>query len=176
MNVLVTGSTSMIGRHVVDRLVGRGDEVTVAQRRPGRRSDVREVLGDLAEPAVAAAATTDVDAVIHLAAKVGVTGPWSSFESANIDATHHLLGAARHHGARGFVHVSTPSVAHGGRPLIGAGAGSADTDPAGGHNARSKAIGEQHAHGATPNWCNGSSIGPAPVGWRWSAPAWRSST
>lgn len=145
MRVLVTGASSMIGRHVVDRLVDRGDDVVVLQRRSVGRDDVGEVLGDLADEATARRGTADVDGVIHLAARVGITGPWSAFRSANVDGTRHLLDAARRHGVRRFVHVSTPSVAHAGDPLVGAPAGPADPDRVRGHYARSKAMAEELA-------------------------------
>lgn len=145
MRVLVTGGTSMIGRHVVDRLVERGDHVTVTQRRTTGRQDVAEVLGDLGDPGTAVRATEGVDGVVHVAAKVGVTGTWSAFRSANIDATRHLLEAARDRGISRFVHVSTPSVAHTGTALVGAGAGPADPEGTRGHYARSKAQAEQLA-------------------------------
>ncbi len=135
----------MIGRHVVDRLVARGDRVVVLQRRSAGRTDVDEVLGDLADAQTARLGTTDIDGIIHLAARVGITGPWSAFESANVGGTRHLLDAARHHSVRRFVHVSTPSVAHAGDPLVGATAGPAAPLRVRGHYARSKAIAEQVA-------------------------------
>jgi len=123
MRILVTGASSLIGRHVVELLLKRGDTVTVMQRKPAAIDGVREVLFDLAaepythdlqnvkEPLVSnddaidvadelVTAMTDQDAVIHLAAKVGVAG----------------------------------------RP-----AGSADPDNVRGHYARTKALGEQIA-------------------------------
>lgn len=139
----------MIGRHVVDRLVGRGDQVTIVQRRTAGRRDVTEVLGDLADPETSERATSAVDGVVHLAARVGVTGGWSAFQSANVDATEHLLDAARRHGVGRFVHVSTPSVAHTGVALVGAEAGPADPDHTRGHYARSKARAEQIALSAS---------------------------
>jgi nucleoside-diphosphate-sugar epimerase len=147
--VLVTGATSMIGRHVVDRLVERGDEVTVTQRRSSGRDDTIDVLGDLADPETAIRATEGIEGVIHLAARVGVTGNWSDFRAANVDASRHLLEAARHHQVRRFVHVSTPSAAHAGASLVGVGAGPADADRARGHYARSKAQAEQLALAAS---------------------------
>ncbi len=135
----------MIGRHIVDRLVARGDRVVVLQRRSAGRNDVEEVLGDLADAETARLGATDVEGIIHLAARVGITGPWSAFESANVSGTRHLLDAARLHGVRRFVHVSTPSVAHAGDPLVGATAGLADPLRVRGHYAKSKAIAEQIA-------------------------------
>lgn len=149
MRVLVTGATSMIGAAVVDRLLARGDDVTVMQRRSSERADVREVLGDLVDPAAVADACVDAQAVVHLAAKVGVAGRWDAFEAANIGGLQHLLAAAKNADVERFVHVSTPSVAHHGSAIVGAGADAPAPDQVRGHYARSKAIGEELAIAAS---------------------------
>ena len=166
MKILVTGATSLIGRHIVSRLVERGDEVTVLQRHPSGIEAVAEVCCDIAsaESAVIpgsvagsrsgavrisddplAMAMESKDAVVHLAAKVSIAGRWDAFEAINIRGTERLISMAKRCGVGRFVHVSTPSVAHAGRSLAGAPAGTADPDQARGHYARSKAIGEQIA-------------------------------
>jgi 2-alkyl-3-oxoalkanoate reductase len=149
VRVLVTGATSLIGSATVDRLVARGDEVAVLQRRPTRRPDVREVLGDIAEHEALADACSGVDAVVHLAAKVGVTGVWDEYLRINVRGTERLLDAAGHAGVRRFVHVSSPSVAHAGQALVGEGAGAADPGATRGHYATSKALAEVAALAAS---------------------------
>jgi 2-alkyl-3-oxoalkanoate reductase len=141
MNVLVTGATSMLGREVVVRLLGRGDEVAIFQRRPSGL-DVDERLGDVADVDAVAAAVEGVEAVVHLAARVSASGAWSRFEETNVAGTRNVIGAARKAGVTRFVHVSSPSVAHGGQPLVGAPAGPADPARARGPYARSKAMAE----------------------------------
>ena len=71
MKVLVTGGTSLLGRHVVSLLADRGDSVTVLHRRPSEHG-VREVLGDITDRQIVQSAVDRHDAVIHLAARVGV--------------------------------------------------------------------------------------------------------
>lgn len=141
MKVLVTGASSLIGRYVVDRLVGRGDTVTTFQRSPSGL-DIRELLGSITDGDAVDRACAGHDALIHLAAKVGVTGGWSEFESVNVQGTRVLVDAARRAGVRGVVHVSSPSVAHAGHALVGAGAARADPSHTRGHYATSKAIAE----------------------------------
>jgi nucleoside-diphosphate-sugar epimerase len=125
MRVLVTGGSSLIGAGVAAALVGRGDEVVVQQR--GRserlgRLGVRQELGDIRDPHVVLAASTGCDAIVHLAAKVGVVGDWEDYRSVNVDGTRNVLHAAQRRGIGRVVHVSSPSVAHGGEPIVGGGA------------------------------------------------------
>lgn len=152
VKVLVTGATSLIGRHVVSRLLARGDQVTVLQRRPSGIDGVAEVCCNIASSGqesdkdnLLANALEGKDAVIHLAAKVSIAGRWEAFEGINIRGTERLITLAKRCGVGRFIHVSTPSVAHAGRSLTGAPAGPADPDNVRGHYARSKAIGEQIA-------------------------------
>lgn len=147
MKVLVTGATSLLGAAVVHRLVARGDDVSVFQRRPGL-SSVTEHLGDVAHRDAVNRATEGASAVVHLAARVGVTGPWSEYEAANINGTSNVVAAARAAGVTRLVYVSSPSVSHHGESLVGAPAGPADPDRARGNYARSKAQGELIALGA----------------------------
>jgi len=82
--VLVTGGLGFIGSHVVDLLVEKGYEVRVfdnlepqvhgeAKKLPdyfNRRAEL--LVGDMRDKEAVVKATSDVDAVIHLAAAVGV--------------------------------------------------------------------------------------------------------
>jgi nucleoside-diphosphate-sugar epimerase len=97
---------------------------------------------------VVAEAVADVDAVVHLAARVAVTGSWADFESVNVVGTQNLIDAMRSRKIGRLVHVSSPSVAHFGTPLVAAGAEPADPERAHGHYARSKAMAELVALGA----------------------------
>ena len=125
MRVLVTGGSSLIGAGVAAALVTRGDEVVVQQRSHSEalaQLGVRQELGDIRELDVVLAGSAGCDAVVHLAAKVGVVGDWEDYRSINVDGTRNVLTAAQQHGIGRVVHVSSPSVAHGGEPIIGGGA------------------------------------------------------
>lgn len=159
MKVLVTGGTSLLGASVARLLRDRGDDVTVFQRRPSTLG-VPEVLGDITDVDSVARAIDGAAAVIHLAARVGVVGSWAEFEETNIAGTAAVLSAARNAGVSKVVYVSSPSVAHGGDPLVGAGADPADPERAGGHYSRSKAIAEQLALGESDERLNVVAIRP----------------
>ncbi|WP_109473890.1 NAD-dependent epimerase/dehydratase family protein [Ornithinimicrobium cavernae] len=147
MRVLVTGASGMLGRAVADTLAGRGDEVTVLQRRPSG-SPYRELLGDVADESAVTRALAGQEGVVHLAAKVDVVGPWEGYRRANIEGTRTLVEGACRGSVQRFVQVSSPSVAHAGSSLAGAGAEPADPDRARGNYARSKASAELIALGA----------------------------
>lgn len=142
MKVLVTGASGMLGGAVARLLAARGDTVRVFQRRAAGLPGVEEVRGDVTDPAAVRSAVDGVDGVVHLAARVTVTGPWRAFAAANIGGVRNVLEAAALAGVRRLVHVSSPSVAHHGSSLVGSGAGPADPRRARGHYARSKAAGE----------------------------------
>ena len=144
MRVLVTGASGMLGGSTARALADRGDDVTVLQRRPSGLP-FREVLGDVADPAVVGRAVRGQDAVVHLAAKVDVVGRWSDYLHANVAGTRAVVAACRAADVPRLVQVSSPSVAHAGSALVGVGAGGADPGHARGSYARSKAVAELDA-------------------------------
>ena len=94
MKVLVTGASGMTGRALVTALIARGDTVTVLQRRPAGL-DTAEVLGDIADAELVRRAATGHEAVLHLAAKVDVVGPWADYQRVNVDGTRSVVAACR---------------------------------------------------------------------------------
>ncbi|MFK7993332.1 MAG: NAD-dependent epimerase/dehydratase family protein [Granulosicoccus sp.] len=158
MKVLVTGASSLIGRHVIKLLLHRGDNVTVVQRGASGLDNVEEIRCDLSADSgnqqgerkltvgeALAQGMCGADAVVHLAAKVSVSGRWDAFEALNVEGTRRVIQASIANQVPRFVHVSSPSVAHAGRSLVAASAGPADPAHVSGHYARSKAMGEQIA-------------------------------
>lgn len=124
MKVLVTGASSLIGEGVVGALEARGDQVVCFQRTPRSESTdrVQQYPGDVRDAEALRVAATGCDGIVHLAAKVGVVGRWEDYRSINVDGTANVIAAAKAAGVSRLVHVSSPSVAHGGEPLVGAGA------------------------------------------------------
>ncbi|MGA1051459.1 MAG: NAD-dependent epimerase/dehydratase family protein [Ilumatobacteraceae bacterium] len=154
MNVLVTGASSLLGRHLVEQAIAAGHTVTVMQRTPAgivtaAGTTPVEILGSVDDATRATAACAGQDVVVHLAARVGVVGSFGQFRSVNVDGTSTMLAAARTAGVRGFVHVSSPSVAHTGASLVGAGPTPADPDGARGHYSVTKAMAEVMALAAS---------------------------
>ncbi len=139
--MLVTGASGMLGRAVAEWVSAAGHQVVVLQRGPSGL-DCEEIRADLSDQEAVARALTGVDAVIHLAAKVSITGDLREFERINVVGTGDLLDAAQRAGVQRFVYVSSPSVAHAGVALVGAGAAPANPKSARGAYSQTKAEAE----------------------------------
>lgn len=153
MRVVVTGASSLIGTAVVRSLAGRGDTAVCFQRTRAQVADtlggaVEQVCGDIRDASLVSDVAAGCDAIVHLAAKVGLTGDWGMFRQINVDGSCNVVAAARAHGIPKLVHVSSPSVAHGGEPIVGEGAGPPVTGRRGAWYAESKAIAEIAVRGA----------------------------
>lgn len=140
--VLVTGASGVLGSGVARALDAAGAQVTVLQRSASGIPGVREVRGSVTNPQDVATALEGVDSVIHIAAKVSVSGPLKDYEHVNVEGTRTLLHAARRAGVTRWIHISSPSVAHSGDSIIGAAAGPANPGTARGNYAATKAAGE----------------------------------
>lgn len=144
--VLVTGATGVVGGATVRALLAEGHTVVTAQR--GELPTDLSELGaeqsrvDIRDQDSLVRVMQGCDAVVHAAAKVDVVGPWSDYFDINVEGTRAVIAAARACGVHKFVYVSSPSVAHAGRPLVGADAAPADPDSARSHYSRSKGIAE----------------------------------
>ena len=129
--VLVTGGAGFIGSHLVERLLERGDQVTVLdnfdtyydpaiKRRnigaSARQQDrCRIVEGDIRDAAALDSLFSGEapDVVVHLAARAGVRPSIEDpilYEEVNVRGTANLLEACRKHGVKRFVFGSSSSV------------------------------------------------------------------
>jgi UDP-glucose 4-epimerase len=121
---LVTGGAGFIGSHLVERLIRRGDHVTVLDDlSTGRRANLeaaedhpgfRMIEGTVLDAALVGHLVGECDVVYHLAAAVGVDWvlrhPLRSLET-NIQGTEHLLRAsAEAEGGRRVLIASTSEV------------------------------------------------------------------
>ena len=108
--VLVTGGGGFLGRHVVDRLAARGDDVRVLQRF-GRlvAKGVRFVTGDVRNERDVADAVDGCDAVVHLAAAFNAADP-ANIAAINEHGTRRVAEACAATGAGRLVVVSSAEV------------------------------------------------------------------
>jgi UDP-glucose 4-epimerase len=121
---LVTGGAGFIGSHLVERLIRRGDDVTVLDDlSTGRRANLaavedhatfRMVEGSVLDAPLVTQLVGDCEVVYHLAAAVGVDWvlrhPLRSLET-NVQGTEHVLRAsAEAEGGRRVLIASTSEV------------------------------------------------------------------
>ncbi len=115
MTVVVTGAAGLLGSHLVELLLERGEQPR-ALIGPGddatalTRAGVETHAGDVADPGVLAAAMTGADSVLHCAARTGPWGPEQEYQRTNVDALATLVRFARDAGVRRIVHVSSITV------------------------------------------------------------------
>ncbi len=120
-NVVVTGASGFIGRALCEALIKGGTRVeawgrakSFAALAPG----VVPIEWNLSEP-VSCEKLRGIDAVFHLAAKVGDWGRAQDYERDNVTATRVLLEAAERAQVKAFVFTSTPSVVMGDADVCG---------------------------------------------------------
>jgi nucleoside-diphosphate-sugar epimerase len=99
-NVLITGSSGLLGSHLLDLLTGSCHKIRVLTRNPSTRYEdkISVFHGDLRDSAVVNKAIEDIDIVFHLAALVNVDKSISDpFETltTNVLGTLNLLESAR---------------------------------------------------------------------------------
>ncbi len=125
---VVTGGAGFIGSHLAETLLGRGEQVRIADSFITGRSEnidpfrqsVELVEGDLADPSVAARAVEGADYVLHQAAIPSVPRSVSEplvSHRANVDATLQVLLAAREAGVKRVVYAGSSS-AYGDTPTL----------------------------------------------------------
>jgi UDP-glucose 4-epimerase len=113
--VVITGGAGFVGRAVVSAFAGRGNPVTVVDRRPYPELGVCSVVGELTDPQVIADAIAgaDVAGVVHLAAITSVLRsiqhPVATYQT-NVAVTQELLEACRQAGVDQFIMASTNAV------------------------------------------------------------------
>lgn len=123
---LVTGGAGFIGSHIVEALVGRGDQVRVLDNlESGKRSNlepfgkqVELIEGSVADPVVVERAVQGVDCVFHEAALASVPRSVDTpldTHAACVTGTLTVLDQARRHGVRRVVYAASSS-AYGDQP------------------------------------------------------------
>jgi dTDP-L-rhamnose 4-epimerase len=122
-HVLITGGAGFIGSHLADRLLAAGHRVRAfdnltAQVHAGARpsylaGDVELVVGDMRDAGAVARALEGVDAVVHLAARVGVGQSMyeiADYVAENSGGTAVLLQALAERPVRKLVVASSMSI------------------------------------------------------------------
>lgn len=107
--ILITGATGFIGSHLTEHLVSKGYEVIAFDRyNPNNswgwlensklKNDFQVILGDIRDYDSVSKAMKDCDAVMHLAALIGIPYSYVSplaYIRTNIEGTYNVLEAAK---------------------------------------------------------------------------------
>jgi len=113
MKALVTGGGGFLGRHIVLKLLARGDTVRVLGRRgyPDlEKMGAETVCADLQDATAVERACLGMDTVFHVAARAGYWGSWQSYYGPNVVGAQNVLSGCRKAGGRKLIYTSTPSV------------------------------------------------------------------
>jgi len=115
MKVLVTGGGGFLGSAICRQLLARGDEVIAYQRSAAdelKKTGITIVQGDITDAGCLEKASSGVDAIIHTAAKAGLSVSYDDFFGPNVTGTENVLKACRSNNIRKLVFTSSPSVTH----------------------------------------------------------------
>jgi nucleoside-diphosphate-sugar epimerase len=112
---LITGATGLLGSHVAEQLVQRGEKVRALVRPSSavqflHELGVETVAGDLGDVASLRQAMSGAAVVYHCAARVGDWSPWQQFQREVIDATRNVLDACRQEQVQRVLYVSSIQV------------------------------------------------------------------
>ena len=115
MRLGITGATGFVGSQCVKRFAHKGYSIKALVRRTSDVSaltypGVELVYGNVTESGSLEQAFQGVEAMIHLASKVGEKGSREEFHAVNVIGTQNLLEVARTLALKRFIHVSSLSV------------------------------------------------------------------
>lgn len=120
MNILVTGGTGFLGKHLAVALLQRGHSVRLMGRNFTPAKSLLEqgampVEVDLRDRDAVVAACAGVEAVFHVGALSAPWGKRADFYAINVGGTEAVLAGCLAHGVRRLLYVSSPSVVFDGR-------------------------------------------------------------
>jgi len=118
MKALVTGGSGFLGRFIVEKLLQKGWSVTSLSRRPApelQKLGVRTVTASVTDRDALTSACAGMDAVFHVAAKVGMGGSWNGFYQTNVNGTKNVIDACVENGVPRLIYTSSPSVVFDGK-------------------------------------------------------------
>ena len=160
MNVLITGGAGFIGSHLADRLLARGDRVTVIDNyATGRRDNlVPHPSLTVAEGTIADAALVEQvfreaqpECVVHAAAAYKNPDDWLEDARTNVVGSANVAQAAKRAGVRRFVYFQT-ALCYGLRPVEQPVTLRHPVQPEGSSYAISKTAGEHYVRLSGVDW------------------------
>lgn len=114
--ILITGATGFLGTRLVEIMSTiKGLEIlatgrTLKTQNISKKSNLKYILGNLEDTKFVDSLVKGVDTIIHTAALSSQMGNPKDFQRANVEATKHLLKAAKANKIKKFIFISSPSV------------------------------------------------------------------
>ncbi len=113
MKILVVGSTGVLGRNTIPRLIEHGHQVRAVIRNQKQAGMLREmgteaIEGDILDKASLQKAAQGCEAAIHIATAIPKSGSqdWSMNDRIRREGTRNLLDAAEENGVRKYIQQS----------------------------------------------------------------------
>ena len=115
MELLITGGNGLLGHHLIEELLARGDQVRVLALDGEDVSWLEErsipvFRGNVCDPDTLGPAIAGADAVLHLAGMMGLWVPFQDYFEVNVTGTENVCRAALTEGVSRLVHVSSWTV------------------------------------------------------------------
>ena len=110
--VLITGGAGFLGINLIRYLMARGygiSSLDVEEFDYPERDEIETIKGDIRDKALVNRAMEDVDLVVHTAAALPLYSPEDIYTT-DVEGTRNVLEAARRHGVKRVVHVSSTAV------------------------------------------------------------------
>ena len=112
MKILITGGTGFIGSHLT-QFLKKDNDITIYDVKKPIEKDVKFILGDILDEQKILQSFQDFDAIIHLAATVGVknteTNPVLTLNT-NILGTKNILEACKKHNIKKMIFASSSEI------------------------------------------------------------------
>ena len=115
MNILVTGGGGFLGSAICRQLLARGHKLIAFQRSDCpelERLGARVIRGNITDKKALESALKNVDAVIHTAAKAGLSVRYEDYFAPNVTGTENVIKACLRRRVSKLVFTSSPSVTH----------------------------------------------------------------
>ena len=110
--VLITGGAGFLGINLIRHLMARGygiSSLDVEEFDYPERDEIETIKGDIRNKALVDRAMEDADLVVHTAAALPLYSPEDIYTT-DVEGTRNVLEAARRHGVKRLVHVSSTAV------------------------------------------------------------------
>ena len=147
MKILVTGGGGFLGSAICRQLLARGDQVIAYQRSAAEELEklgVQIIQGSITDTELLIATCNGVDAIIHTAAKAGLSLRYDDFFRPNVTGTENVIEACRINDIHYLVFTSSPSVTHADGDIEGGDESLPYADSYNSPYPATKALAEQH--------------------------------